>query len=124
MAGGDGSPALVASARAGSPRRAPRRGALAALEAVGQAPRFPGWQESTAAEPEVRSGEPIEIGVDGEALTMDPPQRFTIRPAALTVRLPRRAVGLSPAAGVVRPASRSTLHALARLALGRAEGHA
>lgn len=94
---------------------------LAALDAVGQVQRYPGWQEWTPTEFEVRSGGPVEIGVDGEALALDPPLRFVIRPGALTVRLPRGAVGLSPAARIVRPASRTTLERLVRLAVGRPE---
>jgi diacylglycerol kinase family enzyme len=91
---------------------------LVALQSVGQAQRFAGWHQWQATEFEVRSAEPIEIGVDGEALTLPPPLRFRIRPGALTVRLPRGA-GLSPAARAVRIASRSTFTALWHIAVGR-----
>jgi diacylglycerol kinase family enzyme len=91
---------------------------LAALQSVGQAQRFAGWHQWQATEFEVRSAEPVEIGVDGEALTLPPPLRFRIRPGALTVRLPRSA-GLSPAARAVRIASRSTFTALWHVAVGR-----
>ena len=93
---------------------------LAALEATGQVRRFSGWDEWTASELEVRSDSPIDIGIDGEAMTLQPPLRFVIRPAALTVRLPRSALGRAPAAEVVRLSSRDTLAALWRTALGRA----
>ena len=53
---------------------------FAALEAVGQVRRFSGWNEWTAAEFEVTSDGPVEIGVDGEALTMEPPLRFASGP--------------------------------------------
>ena len=60
---------------------------FAALEAAGQVNRFAGWNEWTATEFVVSSAGPV--GVDGEALTMEPPLRFVVRPGALTVRLPR-----------------------------------
>jgi diacylglycerol kinase family enzyme len=92
---------------------------LAALEVTGQVQRFPNWSEWSAAEFEVRSGAPVEIGVDGEALTLEPPLRFIIRPRVLTVRLPRTAPGRSPAARVVRVVAKPTLIALWHTMLGR-----
>src|SRR6266700_2105668 len=58
------------------------------LEAAGQVRRFPGWQEWSAPRFEVGSGAPVEIGIDGEALLMDPPLVFESLPGALQVRLP------------------------------------
>jgi diacylglycerol kinase family enzyme len=92
---------------------------LTALESVGQVRRFRGWDEWTATEFEVRSAGQVEIGVDGEALSLPAPLRFTIRPNALTVRLPRTAAAVSPAARQVRMADRATLAALWRVAMGR-----
>ena len=92
---------------------------LAALEAAGQVRRFSGWDEWTASELEVRSDSPVEIGIDGEAMTLQPPLRFAIRPGALTVRLPRPALVRPPAAEVVHISFRDTLAALWRTALGR-----
>jgi diacylglycerol kinase family enzyme len=89
------------------------------VEGGGRAGRTSRWNEWTATEFEVRSGGPLEVGVDGEALVLEPPLRFAVRPAALTVRRPRTAVGVSPAALAIRVASASTLVALARTALGR-----
>lgn len=89
-----------------------------ALEAAGQVRRFEGWLEWTAARFEVGSGGPVEVGVDGEALTMDPPLVFTSRPGALRVWVPRHA-SLSPAATAVHLASRSTAAELAAIAMGR-----
>jgi diacylglycerol kinase family enzyme len=66
---------------------------LAALETAGRLQHFPRWQQWTAPEFEVRSSGPVEIGVDGEALTLQPPLRFRTHPGALTVRMPRRAGG-------------------------------
>jgi len=89
------------------------------LELAGRAPRFPGWLEWSAARFEVSSSGPVEVGVDGEALVMDPPLVFEARPGALLVRLPRHAVQRSPAARAVRLASRSTVADLGRVAQGR-----
>jgi diacylglycerol kinase family enzyme len=90
---------------------------LVALELVGQVGRFRGLLSWSSPELEVRSGGPVEIGLDGEALVLDPPLRFTSLPGALRVRLPR-GVGLAPAA---RAAALSTdnLGALLRVAAGR-----
>lgn len=95
---------------------------LTALKAVGRVQRFGGWQEWTATEVEVRSGAPVDIGVDGEALTLQPPLHFVVHPAALTVRVPRTAGASSPAARAVRVVSRSTLAALVQTALGHPPG--
>ena len=38
---------------------------------------------------EVRSTAPVPVGLDGEALILDPPLRFASLPGALRVRLPR-----------------------------------
>jgi len=89
-----------------------------ALELAGQARRFPGWLEWAAPRFEVSSSGPVEVGVDGEALVMDPPLVFQAQPGALLVRLPRHAVQRSPAARAVRLASRSTVADLGRVARG------
>ncbi len=90
---------------------------LVALELVGQAGRFPGLLSWSTPEFEVRSGGPVEVGLDGEALMLDPPLRFASLPGALRVRLPS-GVGLPPAA---RAAALTTdnLGALLRVAAGR-----
>jgi diacylglycerol kinase family enzyme len=95
---------------------------LAALEATGQVRRFASWNDWTASEFEVRSAGPVDIGVDGEYLTLQPPLHFVIRPGALTVRLPRTAPGRSPAARAVRVIARPTLAALWQTVLGRPTG--
>ncbi len=92
---------------------------FAALEAAGQVRRFPGWAEWSAPRFEVGSGAPVQIGVDGEALTMDPPLVFVSRPGALRIRLPRHALQLSPAARVVHVLSGSTIAELGRVAAGQ-----
>jgi diacylglycerol kinase family enzyme len=63
---------------------------LATLDAAGQNERFPGWQEWTTTELDIDSGQPVALGVDGEALTLDAPLHFATRPHALVVRVPRR----------------------------------
>jgi len=80
-----------------------------ALEAAGQVRQFSGWVEWSAPRFEVRSGAPVQIGLDGEALTMAPPLDFVSRPGALRVWLPRHALQLSPAARVVHVLSGSTI---------------
>lgn len=89
------------------------------LQAVGQLDRFEGWREWTTDRFEVRSGGPIEIGVDGEALVMDPPLVFTTKPGALRVRIPRHASGFSPAAAAVHVTEKSTIRELLRIAAGK-----
>ena len=95
-----------------------------ALQAAGQAQRFSGWAEWTAPTFEIRSAGPVAVGVDGEALILEPPLIFTSRPAALRGRLPRRTLLRSPAARTVHVLSRSTLTSLARVAAGVTPGSA
>ena len=94
-------------------------GRFVALEAAGQIRRFPGWLEWATPHFRVDSGGPVEIGVDGEALRMDPPLLFEIKPGVLRVRLPRHAIGLSPAARAVHVLSRSTITQLGQVVAGR-----
>ena len=95
---------------------------LAALEAAGRVQRFASWSEWTTSEFEVRSSGPVEIGVDGEAMTLQPPLHFVIRPGALTIRLPRTAPGRSPATRAVRVMAMPTVVALWQTFLGRPMG--
>jgi diacylglycerol kinase family enzyme len=90
---------------------------LVALELVGQAGRYPDLLSWSAQEFEVRSAGPVEVGLDGEALVLDPPLHFASMPGALRVRLPRHA-GLSPAARAVALTAEN-LGALVRVATGR-----
>jgi diacylglycerol kinase family enzyme len=90
---------------------------LVALEMVGQAGRFPGLLSWATQEFEVRSADPVEVGLDGEALVLDPPLCFASLPGALRVRLPSRA-GLPPAARAVA-LNKDNLGALLRVAAGR-----
>jgi hypothetical protein len=47
---------------------------------------------------EIRATEPVAAGIDGEAVRLQPPIRFRIRPQALRVRIARRHPGASPSA--------------------------
>ena len=58
-----------------------------------------------------------QVGLDGEALMLQPPLRFESLPGALRVRLPRSA-GLAPAARAT-PLTSANLGALVRVAAGR-----
>jgi diacylglycerol kinase family enzyme len=58
------------------------------------------WREWTAPTFEVDSDRPVAAGIDGEALVLDPPLTFRIRPRALRVRIARRHPGASPSAAV------------------------
>lgn len=84
---------------------------------AGRHNRVPGFREWTAPTFRVDSGGPITAAADGEAMTLDPPLEFTIRPAALRVRIPRHAPGRSPASVAELP-----LVARARNLLGIAAG--
>ncbi len=90
---------------------------LVALELVGQVGRFPGLLSWSSEEFEVRSSGPVEVGLDGEALVLDPPLRFASLPGALRVRLPS-SVGLPPAARAAA-LTPDNLGALVRVAAGR-----
>jgi diacylglycerol kinase family enzyme len=76
------------------------------------------WREWSARAFEIRAQDPVPAGIDGEALTLDPPLRFVIRPGALRVRIARAHPGASPSAGIPDGAWEMA-RALARIAAGR-----
>ena len=92
-------------------------GELVTLETIGQAERFRGLLEWSQSEFEIRSSSPVAVGLDGEALTLEPPLLFVSLPGALRVRLPRHAAGVSPAAAGVA-LTRNDLRVLVRIAGG------
>ena len=105
----------IVAARLQSPGEAAR---FAQLQASGLTRRPRDWVEWTDTSFQVRSGQPVEVGVDGEAMLLDPPIRFRIVPGALRVRIPPQAPGYSPAAAVPTPGW-ATLTALWQTATGR-----
>lgn len=92
---------------------------LVSLEALGKIRSFGGYSEWTAYHFEVDADHPIDVGVDGEALTLDPPLRFQSLPGALRIRIPTNAPGYSPAAAAVHFTSRRDIANLLRVAAGK-----
>jgi diacylglycerol kinase family enzyme len=88
-----------------------------AMELVGQIGRFPGLMSWSTPTFEVHSSSLVEVGLDGEALVLEPPLRFSTLPRALRVWLPRSA-GLAPAARGVALTT-TNLGVLLRVAAGR-----
>jgi diacylglycerol kinase family enzyme len=86
--------------------------------ATGRNWRPPGWVEWAAASFQLESGRPVEIGIDGEAIMLDPPIRFRTLPGALRVRIPLGAPGYSPAAAAPTPGW-AGITALLRAVAGR-----
>jgi diacylglycerol kinase family enzyme len=76
------------------------------------------WREWSAPAFEVDSDHPIAAGIDGEALTLQPPLRFNIRPAALRVRIARAHPGASPSS-TMPETMLATPTALLAIATGR-----
>jgi diacylglycerol kinase family enzyme len=79
------------------------------------------WQEWSATAFEVYSGAAVPAGIDGEAVVLQPPLRFRIRPGALRVRVARQHPGASPSA-VVPDGIWNSFRALIEIALGVRRG--
>ena len=73
-------------------------GTFLATLATGHPERFAGLTSWVTPTFEVTSRTPIDIGLDGESMVMEPPLRLSIRPTPVHVRLPKHAIGYSPAA--------------------------
>ena len=86
---------------------------------LGRLDRFQGWIRWNTEELTIESGAPVEAGVDGEALLLDPPLVFRSLPGVLRVRVSTSALGYSPAA-LRSPSLWWTVAALWRAARGRA----
>ena len=90
------------------------------FETVGQAQRFHGLLEWSEVRFEVRSSSPVAVGLDGEALMLEPPLQFVSLPGALRVRLPQRAANGATATSA--SFTRDNLRALSRIATGHPHG--
>jgi diacylglycerol kinase family enzyme/uncharacterized membrane protein len=90
---------------------------LVMLETVGQSHRFRGLLEWSAHQFEVRSSSPVPVGLDGEALMLEPPLQFVSLAGALRVRLPQHASNAA-AATTAASLTRDDLQALAGIATG------
>ena len=98
------------------PDDAATRRFLAAL-ATNRPDRYEGLRIWSSGEFVIDSGSAVAVGLDGEAMQMEPPLRFSIRPHALRVRLAHNAIGYSPAARTSN--ARDFLPNLWNVALGR-----
>jgi len=56
------------------------------------------WQTWASSEFRVDADGPVPVGVDGEAMHIEPPLCFTVRPRVLRVRVAPQHPGASPAA--------------------------
>jgi diacylglycerol kinase family enzyme len=92
-------------------------GAPAGRGERGRSPQRP-WREWSAPDFQVDADSPVPAGIDGEALVLDPPLRFRIRPGVLHVRIARKHPGASPSA-TAPEGVRAGLVELTRIAGGR-----
>jgi diacylglycerol kinase family enzyme len=90
--------------------------------ASGRPERYEGFSAWSTPSFEVTSASSIAAGIDGEAVDLEPPLHFVSRRHALRVRLPRSAIGYSPAARTERMTH--AIPALWRVATGRAPSSA
>lgn len=67
---------------------------------AGRSPDAASWQQLALEQLEVDAERPLPIGIDGEAVTLEPPLRFRIRRQALRVRIAQAHPGASPSAEV------------------------
>jgi diacylglycerol kinase family enzyme len=80
-----------------------------------------GMQQWTAATIEMHADERVPAGIDGEAIHLDPPLRFRVRPGALRVRIAPGHPGASPSA-LVPDKPWALLHGLAHVAFRGSAG--
>ena len=70
---------------------------LVSLSGAGRGSAYSGWHEWTTSALEVRSSQPIDLGIDGEAVTLESPVRLEVQPGVLRVRIAPHHPGVSPA---------------------------
>ena len=75
---------------------------IVVVDVPGDSPRPPG-QAWSAPRLVVGAPEPVHAGIDGEAVDLDPPLRFAIRPVGLRIRISSRHPGASPSARLHLP---------------------
>lgn len=92
-------------------------GAVSWRDDEGRALQRP-WREWSAPTFRVEAERPLAAGIDGEALVLEPPLDFRIRPGVLRVRVARKHPGASPSA-TLPDGIRAGAVELARIALGR-----
>ncbi len=88
------------------------------MSSAGRGSAYSGWHEWTAPVLEVRSGSPVDTGIDGEAVTLAPPVRLEVQPGALRVRIAPHHPGVSPARAA-SAVQQGFLGHLVRIAFGR-----
>ncbi|HMD56962.1 MAG TPA: diacylglycerol kinase family protein [Solirubrobacteraceae bacterium] len=80
------------------------------------------WREWGAQSFAVEAAGPLAAGIDGEAVQLETPLRFSSRPSALKVRIARTHPGASPSA-IAPDGVWDALRGLAAIAAGRAPRH-
>jgi diacylglycerol kinase family enzyme len=97
-------------------------GITVAAAPIGRPGRFAQrpWREWSTPEFEVRSEHPVMAGIDGEAVTLDPPLRFRIKTGVLRVRIARSHPGASPSAAIPEGAW-DAIRALVGIAAGQTQ---
>ena len=93
--------------------------AVASVPVAGQRLFQRPWREWSTPRFEVDADGPVAAGIDGEAVTLDPPLRFKILPAALGVRIAAAHPGASPSAAIPESVGETVL-ALVRITVGSA----
>lgn len=82
-----------------------------------KAPQRP-WRQWSQAEFVVESDKTVPAGIDGEAASLEPPLRFTIKPGVLRVRISKHHPGASPSAAIPEGVLEG-FRALIRIAMGQ-----
>lgn len=103
----------------GDPSRPRLDGGVLGITVLARPGEEPGFRAWTATSFEIEAAGPVHAGVDGEAVLLEPPLRFRIRPGALICRIAPGHPGASPAA--LAPAGLwDAIRALTRIAFRRA----